>query len=99
MRMINVGFYYKIKKGHEKEFEEKFLEIVKILKTTNSGLIEAKLYRSVEDPTEYLMYTEWKDLDSFRNFILSEGYKNTVSYGKTILDGKPTHRVLQELNT
>ncbi len=97
--MINVGFYYKVKKGYEKDFERKFLEVLEILKKTDSGLIGAKLYKSVEDPTEYLIYTEWKDIESFKKFTLSEEYKNTVSYGKTLLEGKPKHKILKELNT
>ncbi|AOL17233.1 antibiotic biosynthesis monooxygenase [Sulfolobus sp. A20] len=97
--MINVGLYYKVKKGYEKDFEEKFLEVLGILKKTNSGLIEAKLYKSVEDPTDYLIYTEWKDIESFKKFTLSEEYKNTINYGKNILEGKPKHRILKELNT
>jgi len=30
--MINVGFYYKVKKGHEKEFEETFTKVLEYLK-------------------------------------------------------------------
>ncbi len=97
--MINVGLYYKVKSGHEKDFEEKFLEVLGILRKTGSGLVEAKLYRSVEDPTEYLIYTVWKDVESFKKFTLSEEYKNTINFGRTILEGRPMHRILKELDT
>ncbi|EWG06698.1 MAG: antibiotic biosynthesis monooxygenase [Candidatus Aramenus sulfurataquae] len=96
--MINVGFYYKVKKGHEKEFEEKFSEVLKLLKSSESGLLDAKLYKAVDDPSEYLIYTVWKDLDSFRKFTTSNAYRSTVEYGRTILEGRPSHKVLQELN-
>ncbi|MEM3914697.1 MAG: antibiotic biosynthesis monooxygenase, partial [Metallosphaera sp.] len=48
--MINVGFYYKVKKGHEKEFEETFLSVLKTLKESLPGFRDAKLYKNVADP-------------------------------------------------
>ncbi|BDB98721.1 MAG: antibiotic biosynthesis monooxygenase [Saccharolobus sp.] len=96
--MINVGFYYKVKKGHEQEFESKFKEVLNYLKSNAEGFIDAKLYKSVEDPSEYLIYSVWKDLESFRKFITSEAYKSTVTYGRTIMEGRPTHKVFQEIN-
>ncbi|MEM0257183.1 MAG: antibiotic biosynthesis monooxygenase [Saccharolobus sp.] len=95
--MINVGFYYKIKKGFETEFESKFKEVLDYLKNFD-GFIEAKLYRSVDDPSEYLLYSVWRDLESFKKFISSNAYKNTVEYGKKIIEGRPRHKVLEELN-
>lgn len=96
--MINVGFYYKVKKGHELEFESKFKEVLNYLKNNAEGFIDAKLYKSVEDPSEYLIYSVWKDLESFKKFITSEAYRSTVAYGKTIMEGRPTHKVFQEIN-
>jgi len=96
--MINVGFYYKVKKGHEQEFESKFKEVLNYLKSNAEGFIDAKLYKSVEDPSEYLIYSVWKDLESFRKFITSEAYKSTVTYGRTIMEGRPIHKVFEEIN-
>ncbi|MUM65891.1 antibiotic biosynthesis monooxygenase [Acidianus infernus] len=96
--MINVGLYYRVKEGHEKEFEEAFSKVVSILKNSDIGFIDAKLYKRVDDPREYLIYSEWKDLESFRKFILSKDYKETTTYGKTILEGRPYHKIFQEIN-
>jgi len=93
--MINVGFYYRVKKGHEKEFEQTFSGVLEYLKSSYPGFRDAKLNRSVTDPQEYLIYSEWDDLDTFRKFISSQAYRDTTSYGKNILEGRPTHRVLQ----
>lgn len=46
----------------------------------------------VDNPREYLIYSEWKDLDSFRKFMLSKEFKNTTDYGKQIIEGRPYHR-------
>ncbi|MEM4075606.1 MAG: antibiotic biosynthesis monooxygenase [Metallosphaera sp.] len=96
--MINVGFYYKVKKGHEKEFEETFLSVLKTLKESLPGFRDAKLYKNVADPQEYLIYSEWDNLETFREFIKSRAFKETTSYGKSIIDGRPTHRVLQQVD-
>jgi hypothetical protein len=39
--MINVGLYYRVKEGHEKEFEETFSKVVSILKNSDIGFIDA----------------------------------------------------------
>ncbi len=97
-KMINVGLYYKVKEGHEKEFESMFNEIVKSLKESKIGFIDAKLYRRVDEPREYLIYSEWEGLDSFRKFVSSKAFRDTTSYGASILEGRPYHRIYQELN-
>jgi len=93
--MINIGFYYRVKKGHEKEFEGRFWDVVS---SNVEGMKSAKLYKNVMDPQEYMIYTEWTSLEAFRNFMKSQSYKETVDYGKSILDGIPTHRILQPID-
>jgi heme-degrading monooxygenase HmoA len=96
--MINVGLYYRVKEGHEKEFEEIFKKVVETLKLANVGFIDGKLYKNVDNPREYMIYSEWKDLDSFRKFMLSREFNNTTDYGKQIIEGRPHHRIFQEIN-
>ncbi|AAT43908.1 antibiotic biosynthesis monooxygenase family protein [Picrophilus oshimae] len=91
--MINVGLYYKVKPGHEKDFESTFGNVVKLLKSGDTGFIDGKLYREVDDPSEYMIYTEWKDLESFEKFIKMKEYHETVDYGKTILETTPRHKI------
>ena len=97
--MINVGLYYRVKKGHEEEFERIFKQVLEFLKKNVDGFIDAKLYRSVDDPSEYLIYSEWRDLDAFRKFVTSRQFSDTTNYGRTILEGMPRHKVFQEINT
>lgn len=91
--MINVGLYYRVKRGKEREFEEIFTKVVETLKDAGLGFIDGKLYRQVQDPQEYLIYSEWRDLDSFRNFMQSRAFKDTTEVGKTVLEGRPYHKV------
>ncbi len=95
--MINVGLYYRVKKGHEEEFEKSFQGVVNFLKGFH-GFVDAKLYKRVDDPQEYLIYSEWDSLETFKKFVSSKEYKDTTGYGKSILEGMPRHRILQEIN-
>ncbi|WP_075059942.1 antibiotic biosynthesis monooxygenase [Thermocladium modestius] len=95
--MINVGFYYRVKKGHEREFEEVAGKIFNQLRMTHPGFRDAKLYRNVNDPQDYLLFSEWDDLDSFKSFISSDAYRDAVSYGRTIIEGRPLHRIMQQV--
>jgi heme-degrading monooxygenase HmoA len=93
--VINIGFYYRVKKGKEGDFEKKFREVVDHLKANLPGFVSAKLYKQVDDPQEYLIYTEWESLDSFKKFLASNSYKATLEYGKSIIEGRPIHRIFQ----
>ncbi len=94
--MINIGLYYTVKPGFEREFESRFNEAVLAIKNSGFGCIDARLYKDVEKQNEYLLYTEWKDNDGFRNFIKSEAYRKTVEAGRSIIEGVPRHRMFTE---
>ncbi|OJI06716.1 Antibiotic biosynthesis monooxygenase [Candidatus Micrarchaeum sp.] len=93
--MINVGLYYKIKKGHEHEFESKFKDVVEYL-SKGEGFRLAKLYKEVSDPSEYMIYSEWDGMDSFMGFVRSEAFHSVTSAAKDIVEGQPRHRVFYE---
>jgi len=91
--MINIGLYYKVKPGHEKEFERSFLGVVSLLKGADFGFLGGKLYKQVGDSAEYMLYTEWEGMDSFKKFMASKEYAKTVEFGKTIIEGQPRHKI------
>lgn len=95
--MINVGMYYNVKAGHEAEFEKTFTGIVETLKNAKVGIRDAKLYREV-GKSEYLIYTEWDGVDVFKAFIQSKAFSDTTSYGKSIIEGRPRHRIFTDIN-
>ena len=94
--MINIGLYYTVKLGSEKEFENRFDETVLVIKNSGFGCVDARLYKDVKKQNEYLLYTEWKNIDGFINFIKSDAYKKTVEAGKSIIEGMPRHRIFTE---
>lgn len=94
--MINVGLYYKVKEGHEREFEGIFKEVIEVLMKSGSGFVDGKLYKEIGNSREYLIYTEWKDLESFREFTSGRTFKDIQNYGKNILESMPRHRIFRE---
>jgi Uncharacterized enzyme involved in biosynthesis of extracellular polysaccharides, COG2329 len=92
--MINVGFFYSVKPGHEKEFEETFSGVIAYLLGNNTGLKSAKLYRDVSNPLEYMIFSEWDSKESFSRFIQSRPFRETTEGGKSILSGHPRHVIL-----
>ncbi len=96
MQMINVGMYYKVKEGYEAEFERVFSAVAEKLKASGSGIKDAKLYREV-GKREYLIYTEWESMDSFKAFVQSREFGETTSYGKEIIEGRPRHKVFKDV--
>ena len=98
--MINVGMYYNVKKGHEKEFEDTFQKVVEYLKSNVKGFEKASIYKKIgeeSNTTEYMIYSEWKDKDSFREFTTAKAFHETTEYGKGIIEGRPYHRIFNEV--
>ncbi len=94
--MINVGLYYRVKRGHEAEFESIFGEVVEHLKGTASGIRDAKLYKQIGGSSEYMIYTDWEDMESFKKFVQSSEFHSTTQKGREIIDGMPRHRIFRE---
>jgi heme-degrading monooxygenase HmoA len=97
--LINIGLYYKVKFGHEKEFEKSFSDALSSLRNGHPGFLGGRLYKEVGDSQEYMLYTEWDGLDSFRKFMESKEYASTVEFGKTIIEGAPRHRFFEIRNS
>ncbi|MEM4130965.1 MAG: hypothetical protein QXU14_06970, partial [Metallosphaera sp.] len=55
-------------------------------------------YKNVNDNREYLVYSEWESIETFKKFMLSRQFTQTTEYGKIILEGLPRHKILKEIN-
>ena len=97
--MINVGFFYDVKPGKNSEFEKSFNEVIRYLEGNVDGFVSAVLYRDVNKPDEYMIFSEWKDNDSFKEFTTSRPFLDTTGVGKNILASRPRHIVLSENKT
>ncbi len=95
--MISIGLYYDVIPGKEKEFEDVF-NAVKSSLEGSKGFVSAILYRRVDRPSSYLIYSEWESLEDFRAFISSRPFKDVTTNGRKILERTPYNKVYQLLN-
>jgi heme-degrading monooxygenase HmoA len=96
--MINVGFFYNVIPGKNSEFEKSFESVIEYLRANVDGFVSAVLYRDVMKPDEYMIFSEWKDGDAFREFTTSRPFFDTTNSGKSLLATKPRHVVLKGYN-
>ncbi len=96
--MINVGLYYRVKSGHQSEFEGMFNGVIEHLRSNVEGFLDARLYKNVASEQDYLIYSEWKDLSAFRKFMSSDAFRSTTQKGASILEGRPSHKIFQEIS-
>ena len=85
---------YDVLQGREGDFEAAFHGLAKVLAGA-PGHIASRLYRDVERPRSYLIYSEWSDRQAFARFVRSEAFREATRWGREqILAGPPTHRIL-----
>ena len=90
--MLTVGLYYDVVPGKESIFENLFGEVIDTIKTMN-GYVSAILYKRVDKPNSYLIYSEWKDMESFEQFIKSREFSDVKEEGPQLLIDRPYHRI------
>jgi heme-degrading monooxygenase HmoA len=90
--MIHVGFYYDVKPGNEKKFEEIFGQ-VKTYLTNEEGFVSAVLYRRTDEPLSYLILSEWESIEHYKKFVSSKSFKEVTESARDILSRKPYNRV------
>lgn len=90
--MANIGFYYSIIEGHEKEFEDTFEATVSFLEHNAGGFMEAHLYREV-GKSQYMILSLWRDVESFSEFVKSNEFGEVTKFGKSIVKGRPYHKI------
>ncbi len=90
--MLTVGLYYDVVPGKEGDFEKYFGAVVEAIRQ-KEGFVSAFLYRRVDKPGSYLIYSEWKDRDSFEKFIKSRDFSGAKEGGSDMLSGRPYHRI------
>ena len=91
--MVTVGMYYDVVPGKNKEFEEKFFEVLELMKSI-PGHRQSFLYRRVDDPNSYAIISEWESEEAFRRFLASDEFRSTTQWGREqILQGRPRHHV------
>ncbi len=94
--MITVGMQYDVRPGKEAAFEAGFQAVANALKTEWAGHKLTRLFRDVETPLSYMIYSEWETFPDFQKFMSSEAFRKAADWGKEeILSGRPKHQILK----
>lgn len=93
--MITIGMYYDVIRGKEAEFEEKFRAVEAALRA-GAGHKASFLYKRADDPSSYLIISEWESQEAFGAFLRSEAFRAVTDWGRAeILRGRPRHHVYE----
>jgi heme-degrading monooxygenase HmoA len=91
--MLTIGLYYDVLPHKAKEFEDKFFQVLDLMKGL-PGHKESFLYHRVDDPNSYAIIGEWDTQESFTAFVRSDAFKAVTTWGREqILRGPPRHKV------
>lgn len=92
LTLVTFGLNYDVKPGHTEEFERITRETLELMKGVE-GHRETRLYRDVDSPESYLIYSDWETKEAFSAFIRSDAFKEVQSLGREILANPPRHNV------
>ncbi len=96
--LVIMGMSYDVLPGKEGAFEAAFRGVAEALAGT-AGHVATRLYRDVDRPGTYLIYSEWADREAFSGFVRSAAFADVTRWGREeILAGPPRHRVLTDDN-
>jgi heme-degrading monooxygenase HmoA len=92
--VVVLGVAYDVLPGREAVFEAAFRRVAATL-AADGGHLRTRLYRDVERPCSYLIYSEWADRGALQRFLRSEAFAAVTRWGQAeILAGPPRHYVL-----
>ncbi len=85
-----MGMFYQVKPDHRGDFLETFDEVGAALGEME-GHSETKLYACTRDENDMFIASNWRSKEDAMEFFRSEAFRDTVSWGREILDDTPRH--------
>lgn len=92
--MITFGLNYDVKEAHINEFLEITQKVLGLMGSLE-GHVDTKLYKDVNKPNSYLIYSEWETQEHFKAFISSDTFKNVQNMSVDMLENRPKHKVYE----
>lgn len=86
--MLTVVATMKVKAGSEAQFEELISKLVAQTRQ-EPGTRRYQLFRSVEEPSTYLMYEQYEDKAAFESHSSSDHFKEFFVSSKSLMAGRP----------
>jgi chlorite dismutase len=85
-----MGMFYTVKPDHRDDFVEKFSEVGGLLGDME-GHAETRLLANVENENDMFISSRWEQKEDAMEFFRSDEFRDTVSWGREILDDRPRH--------
>lgn len=95
--MITVIAMLKIKAGHEAEFDAAAKEMVEYVSQHEAGTLSYVFLRASDDPCEVTVYETYSDPSALATHSGSEQMKSFFTATSTLLDGRPSIRMYEEI--
>lgn len=92
--MVTLGMDYHVLPGREEEFERLWADVTAAL-ACQPGHVVSRLFREVQRPGTYLVWSEWSDREALARFTHSQEFRAVTALGRAeLLASPPRHRIL-----
>lgn len=96
--MVTIGMNYRVLPGKEDAFVQMFNKVLEVMGAID-GHHHSALYADVNDPSSFLIVSEWTRKDAFDAFTRSDKFASVVTWGREkILAERPRHQVYGDAN-
>ena len=85
-----MGMFYTVKPEYREEFVDTFEEVGDALDDME-GHFETRLMVNETDENDMFIASQWREKDDAMAFFRSEDFRETVQWGREVLDGRPRH--------
>jgi chlorite dismutase len=85
-----MGLFYQVKSDHREDFVDTFGTVGEQLAGMD-GHRETQLLANVEDAADFFISSRWDARDDALEFFRGEAFRDTVEWGREVLDGQPRH--------
>jgi len=85
-----MGMFYTVKPDYREEFVGRFGDVGDVLDGTD-GHIETRLLANVDDENDMFISSRWESKEDATEFFRSDEFRDTVDWGREVLDDRPRH--------
>jgi len=85
-----MGMFYTVKPDHREEFVDTFREVGAALEGMD-GHLDTRLMVNEEDDNDMFIASQWREKDDAMAFFRSDSFRDTVEWGREVLDDRPRH--------
>jgi len=85
-----MGMFYTVKPDYREEFGDTFDDVGEILAEMD-GHVETDLMSNVEDENDMFIASQWEAKEDAMTFFGSDEFRETVEWGREVLDDRPRH--------